>query len=86
LDAGDFIVMLQVTTNFEPYKPKCTWSMFEYLLYLYFTSHQLLKFLRRNRINGSLGATANHCVKLRRPHSSHNRWNCSEFFRITVYI
>jgi len=30
--------------------------MFEYLQYLYFTSHQLLFYLRRNRINGSHGA------------------------------
>jgi len=62
LDAGDFIVMLQVTTNVETYRPKCTWSMFEYMLYLYFTSHQLLNFLRRNRINWSHDATTNHCV------------------------
>jgi len=27
LAAGDFIVMLQVTTNVEAYRPKCTWIM-----------------------------------------------------------
>jgi len=72
LAAGDFIVMLQVMTNVEAYRPKYTWSMFEYLQYLYITSHQLLFYLRRNRINGSHEATPNHCVKLRRPLSSHN--------------
>jgi len=67
LAAGDFIVMLQVTTNVESYRPKCTWCMFEYLKYLYYTGHQLLFYLRRNSINGSHEATPNHSVKLRRP-------------------
>jgi len=65
LAARDFIVMLQVTTNVEAYRPKCTWNIFEYLQYLYYTSRQLLFYLRRNSINGSHEATLNRCVKHR---------------------
>jgi len=78
--------MLQVTTNVEPYRPKCTWSMFEYLQFLYITSYKILLYLRRNRINGSHGATPNHWVKLRRPLFCHNLWNCSDYFRIPLSI
>jgi len=46
--------MLQVTTNVAAYRPKCT--CFNICKYLYFTSHQLLFYLQRNRINGSHGA------------------------------
>jgi len=60
--------------------------IYEYLQYLYFTSHQLLFYLRRNGINGSHGATTNHCVNLRRPLTCHNIWNSSEIFRIILYI
>jgi len=46
--------MLQVTTNVAAYRPKCT--CLNICKYLYFTSHQLLFYLRRNRVYGSHGA------------------------------
>jgi len=57
LASSDIIVMLQVTTNVAAYRPKCT--CLNICKYLYFTSHQLLFYLRRNRINGSHGAAQN---------------------------
>ena len=46
--------MLQVTTNVAAYRPKCTYL--NICKYIYFTSHQLKFYFRRNRINGSHGA------------------------------
>lgn len=54
-------------------------------IFKFYLSSALILFAKESQ-KWSHEATPNHCVKLRRLLSSHNLWNCYEFFRNTLYV